>query len=75
MRKLTIKRQKSFVGCLAALKVCIEDHISPDMEINNLPCRMLGKLKNGEEVEKVIHPAETYFSDEQDLSAITKRSY
>ncbi|MCR4584749.1 MAG: ABC transporter substrate-binding protein [Lachnospiraceae bacterium] len=33
------------------------------------------KLKNGEEVEKVIHPAETYFSDEQDLSAITKRSY
>lgn len=33
------------------------------------------KLKNGEEVEKVIHPEEEVFSDEQDLSDIAPRGY
>ena len=33
------------------------------------------KLKNGEEVDDVIHPEEQIFSDEQDLSAIGPRGY
>ena len=33
------------------------------------------KLKNGEEVDEVIHPEERIFSDEQDLSAIGPRGY
>lgn len=33
------------------------------------------KLKNGEEVEKLIHPEEVYFSDEQDTSQIMPRGY
>ena len=33
------------------------------------------KLKNGEEVDEVIHPKERIFSDEQDLSAIGPRGY
>ena len=33
------------------------------------------KLKNGEEVEKVIHPNELFFSDEQDLSDLAPRGY
>lgn len=33
------------------------------------------KLKNGETVDEVIHPSETYFSDEQDLSSIEERGY
>jgi simple sugar transport system substrate-binding protein len=33
------------------------------------------KLKNGEEVEEVIHPEERIFSDEQDLSNLEPRGY
>ncbi len=33
------------------------------------------KLKNGEKVEKVIHPKEGYFCDEQDLSELSLRGY
>lgn len=49
MRNLTVKRQKSFVGCLAKMKVYIEDASGTDLEINGVPCRKLGDLKNGEE--------------------------
>ena len=49
MRKLTIKRQKSFVGCLVKAKVYIEDAIASETEINGVPCRKLGDLKSGEE--------------------------
>jgi len=33
------------------------------------------KLKNGEEVDEVIHPEERYFSDEQDLKYVDPRGY
>jgi simple sugar transport system substrate-binding protein len=33
------------------------------------------KLKNGETVDKVIHPEERIFSDEQDLSNLEPRGY
>ncbi len=33
------------------------------------------KLKNGEKVDKLIHPEEKYFSDEQDLSDLPARGY
>ncbi len=49
MRNLTIKREKSFVGCLAKMKIYIEDPTSNEMCINDTPCRKLGDLKNGEE--------------------------
>jgi len=49
MRNLTIKRTKSFVACLIKLKVYIEDPSSNEMKINNISCRKLGDLKNGEE--------------------------
>lgn len=49
MRNLTIKRIKSFVACLVKLKIYIEDPVSSDIAINNIPCRKLGELKNGEE--------------------------
>ena len=49
MRNLTIKREKSFVGSLAKLKVYIEDPTSNEMRINDVPCRKIGDLKNGEE--------------------------
>ena len=49
MRKLTIKRNKTFVACLAKMKVYIEDPSSTDLVINDIPCRKLGVLKNGEE--------------------------
>ena len=49
MRTLTIKRAKSFVACLAKMKVYVEDPTSREIVINNVPCRKLGDLKNGEE--------------------------
>ena len=48
MRNLTICRTRSFVGCLARMKVYIEDAQSGDTAINGTPCRRLGELKNGE---------------------------
>ena len=49
MRKLTIKRAKSFVASLTKVKVYIEDQLSNELTINNVPCRKLGNIKNGEE--------------------------
>lgn len=49
MRNLTIKRGKSFVGSLAKMKIYIEDPTSNEMRINDIPCRKIGDLKNGEE--------------------------
>ena len=49
MRNLTIKREKSFVGSLAKIKIYIEDPTSSEIRINDIPCRKIGDLKNGEE--------------------------
>lgn len=49
MRKLTIKRNKTIVGCLMKLKVYIEDPTSQEIVISDTPCRKLGELKSGEE--------------------------
>jgi len=49
MRKLTIKRQKSFIACLGKMKVYIEDPSSSDLAFGNASFRKLGTLKNGEE--------------------------
>ena len=48
MRNLTITRQKSFVACLAKMKIYIEDHTACELLINNVPCRKIGELKNNE---------------------------
>lgn len=48
MRNLTIKREKTFVGCLGKMKVYIED-ASGDTKICNTDSKLLGTLKNGEE--------------------------
>jgi len=49
MRNLTIKRIKSFVASLSKMKVYIEDPTSGETAINNVACRKIGTLKNGEE--------------------------
>lgn len=49
MRNLTIKREKCFVACMATMRVYIEDASSTELIINNVSCRKLGDLKNGEE--------------------------
>ena len=48
MRDLTIRRRKVFAGCLAKLKVYVEDPYSSEIRIDNTPCRFLGRLKTGE---------------------------
>lgn len=54
MRYLTIRREKSFVGCLMKSKVYIEDPYYGDTTISGVRCRKLGDLKNGAEVTFVI---------------------
>jgi hypothetical protein len=54
MRNLTITRQKSFVASLVKLKVYIEDPVAGELTINNIRCRKLGTLKNGETKTFVI---------------------
>ncbi len=49
MRNLTVKREKRYVGCLAKVHLYIEDPTSNDIVINQVKCRKLGELKNGEE--------------------------
>lgn len=49
MRNVTIKRSKSFVACLGKMRVYIEDPLHGEIRINDIPCRKLGELKNGEE--------------------------
>ena len=58
MRMLTIKRTKSFIACLAKMKVYIEDSSSTEIVINDVPCRKLGVLKNGEEKQFEIDEKE-----------------
>ena len=59
MRNLTINREKSFVGSLAKMKVYIEDPTSNEICINDISCRKIGDLKNGEE--------KTFQIDEQEV--------
>ena len=63
MRKLSIKREKSFVGCAAKMQVYISDFQSNELEmplhtvdtetgekkVKKISCRKLGEIKNGEE--------------------------
>ncbi len=58
MRKLTIKREKRFVGCAGRMKVYIEDPSSPEIQLKisdaegnpeQISCRKIGEIKNGEE--------------------------
>lgn len=58
MRKLTIIRANSFVGCLGTMKVYIEDAEAGDTEICNVRCRKLGDLKNGASAEFEIGEGE-----------------
>lgn len=48
MRNLTVKRHKSFVGCLMAYQVYIEvdEPDSAELTIGGVPCKKLGVLKN-----------------------------
>ncbi len=48
MRRLTVKREKTFVGCLGKMKLFIEDK-DGDQVLCEKSCRQLGVLKNGEE--------------------------
>ncbi|MBQ9743974.1 MAG: hypothetical protein IJW19_02515 [Clostridia bacterium] len=47
MRRLSITRTKSFVGCLCKTKIYIEDNTSTDLVIKGVGCRFLGEIKNG----------------------------
>lgn len=57
MRKLTIKREKTFVGSLGVMKVYIEDASSDQLQmtvdngeaVEQVSCRLIGEIKNGEE--------------------------
>lgn len=59
MRNLTIKREKSFVGCLLSSKIYVQNDELGDTKINGEKCFKLGTLKNGEEKTFTIDDCET----------------
>lgn len=77
MRKLTVRRQKSFVGCAMKVNFYIQDEMSKEVKVNGVTFRKLGALKNETECtfeiacEKLI-----LFSAVDDaLSKIIKAGY
>lgn len=48
MRELTIQRAMSRAAARIPAKVYIEDNSAPELTINEIPCRLLGEVKNGE---------------------------
>jgi hypothetical protein len=48
MRKLTITRRRTFVGCAGKLKVYVVDNLHNDLDVCGESCRLIGTLKNGE---------------------------
>lgn len=48
MRKLTIQRTDSYIDALTTLNIYIEDAVSGDILINEIRCRKLGELGNGD---------------------------
>ncbi len=50
MRNITIKREKRFVASLVAMKVYMEDQANAELMISGIPCREVGKIKNGGEL-------------------------
>ena len=47
MRKLTITRRRTFVGCAGKLKVYVVDNLHNDLDVCGESCRLIGTLKNG----------------------------
>lgn len=58
MRKLTILRRKSHVGCIMKDQVYIQDEETAELVIDGVPCRKLGDIKNGEEKSFLIDDAQ-----------------
>ena len=50
MRKLTIKRLNTFVGCGAKVKVYIEDKQNDELLIKGHFCRKIGEIRNNKEL-------------------------
>jgi hypothetical protein len=48
MRTLTVTREKAVCGRLRKVKLYVEDASASEITLANIPCRLLGTLKNGE---------------------------
>ncbi|MBQ9107183.1 MAG: hypothetical protein IJY56_04760 [Clostridia bacterium] len=49
MRKLILTRRKSSVASLLSMAVYAEDPVHGDRQFDDVPCRLIGHVKNGEE--------------------------
>jgi hypothetical protein len=49
MRKLTVKRRKSFVASLMKVKLYVSDETSNEITIIGVKCRQIGEVANGKE--------------------------
>ena len=56
------------------MKVYIEDNTSEEIRINDIPCRQLGTLKNGEEKTFQIgdEAAKVFVGDDAEITSNTK---
>ena len=65
MRKLTIQRTDSYIDALTTLNIYIEDAVSGDILINEIRCRKLGELGNGDTKTFDIEEYEARYSQLQ----------
>lgn len=49
MRKLTIKRKKSYIGCAMKVNFYIQDELAKEVKADGVTVRKLGAVKNDEE--------------------------
>ena len=54
MRKLTIKRNKTFVASATKVLFCIVNNYYPGKPVPQCDCEILGKVKNGETLQVEI---------------------
>jgi len=54
MRRVYLTREKRFAGCFTVLQVYIEDQARGNVDLDGIPCRLIGDLANGETIDFAI---------------------
>lgn len=54
MRRVYLTREKCFAGCFSKMQVYIEDQARGNVELDGIPCRLIGDLANGETIDFAI---------------------
>lgn len=54
MRRVYLTREKCIASCFSKMLVYVEDQTRGEVELDGIPCRLIGKLTNGETIDFAI---------------------